>query len=370
MMKKVLTIGGATEDVFLLYKNIEMLNLTTEFEKRSFIILEEGRKIDINELKYYTGGGATNSAASFKKLGFSVAPFFKVGNDREAEFIIEQLATLQLKLDYIIKDPHAATAISFIIPTARGDRTVLVYRGANRFLKEEELPGSALDEADAVYVTSLTGESSQLLPVITQRAQQHKCSVAVNPGTSQLRAGADMVREALPNIDIFILNSTEARYCMASLIQTDPLLQKSLLTEEQFTANNKLPELLRSTLIHQGICFGLRHYVKAILNRGPSIAVVTNGAEGVYVATEKKILFHPSIDTAIVNTLGAGDAFASCFVAWLANGQSIEDALRAGILNATSVISYLDTKTGLLTEDQLIEKLKHLDKKLLKRFPL
>lgn len=369
-MKKVLTIGGTTEDIFLLYKNIEMLNLATEFEKRSFIILEEGRKIEINNLEYYTGGGATNSAISFKRLDFDVAPFFKVGTDREADFILEQLASLHLKLDYVIQDPHTSTAISFIIPTARGDRTVLVFRGANRFLKEEELPGTALDEANLVYITSLTGKSSQLLPLITKRAKQHNCFVAVNPGTSQLRAGADMVREALPNIDIFILNSYEARYCMASLVKTDRALQRSLLEMEQFKANNELPELLRSTLVHQGICFSLRHYFKAILSRGPQITVVTNGAEGVYVAIENEIMFHPSLDVPIVNTLGAGDAFGSCFVACLADGMSVEDALRAGILNATSVISYLDTKTGLLTKKQLTKKLDDLDTNLIQRFPL
>jgi len=369
-MKKVLTIGGATEDIFLLYKNIEMLNLATEFEKRSFIILEEGRKIEVNNLEYYAGGGATNSALSFKRLGFDVSSFFKVGTDREANFILEQLKKFQLKLDYVVKDPETTTAISFIIPTAHGDRTVLVFRGANRFLHEKELPGTALDKADLVYITSLTGESSQLLPLITKQAKQHNCFVAVNPGTSQLRAGAEMVREALPNIDIFILNSHEARFCMAALVKTDRALQRSLIETEPFKIDNKLPELLRSTLVHKGICFSLRHYFKAILNRGPIIAVVTNGAEGVYVATEHKIIFHPSLPTNIVNTIGAGDAFGSCFVGSLDDGISLEDSLHTGIINATSVISYLDTKTGLLTKEQLEKKHTQLDTQLIQQFPL
>jgi len=369
-MKKVLTIGGATEDIFLLYDNIEMINLITEFEDRSFIILEEGRKINLDGLKYFTGGGATNSAASFKNLGFSVAPFFKVGNDREATFILKQLKLLQLKLEYIIKDPHESTAISFIIPTQKGDRTVLVYRGANRFLKKDELPETALNEADVVYITSLTGESSQLLPIIANQAKKHNCYVAINPGSSQLKAGANMIQEALPNIDIFILNSLEARYCMASLIQTDETLQKNLLTVEPFKAKNKLPELLRTTLIHKGICFSLRHYFRAVLERGAQIAVVTNGAEGVYVATKNEILFHPSLDTKIINTLGAGDAFGSSFTACITDNWSIENALRAGIINATSVISSLDTKSGLSTKNQLEKKLNVIDKSLIQRFDL
>ena len=172
-MKKILTIGGATEDVFLLYDNIEMLHLTTEFEKRAFIILEEGRKIEINNLDYYTGGGATNSAVSFQRLGYDVSCFFKLGKDREADFILEKLATFNINLDHIVQDQNVATAISFIIPTARGDRTVLVFRGANRYLHIDEIPRKALDQADLVYITSLTGESSNLLQLITETAQKH-----------------------------------------------------------------------------------------------------------------------------------------------------------------------------------------------------
>lgn len=367
---KVLTIGGATEDIFLLYKNIEMQHLITEFEQRSFIILEEGRKIEVNNLKYYTGGGATNSAVSFKLLDFDVSIFCKIGKDSKADFVLQELKKHNINLEHIIQDSTASTSISFIIPTKSRDRTVLVFRGANRFLQKKEIPGKALDEADLVYITSLTGESSQLLPYITELAKKHKCMVAVNPGTSQLRAGADKVREALKDIDIFILDSCEARYCMASLVQTDKKLQRSLLDVEPFKSENKLPELLRSTLVHQGICFSLRHYFKAILSRGPHIAVVTNGADGVYVATENQIIFHPSLETKIVNTLGAGDAFGSCFVACLADGMSVDDALRCSIINATSVISFLDTKTGLLTKEQIKKLLSQIDTKLIQCFPL
>lgn len=369
-MKNVLTIGGATEDIFLLYKNIEMLHLATEFEQRSFIILEEGRKIEVENLEYYTGGGAINSAVSFKRLGLKTSAFFKIGIDREGDFVLDELRKFDITIDHSIRDSHEATALSFIIPTARGDRTVLVFRGANKSLDEQEIPRKAFEHADVVYITSLTGQSSQLLPFITGLAKKQQCMVAVNPGTSQLRAGADYVREALSDIDIFILNSCEARFCMAALVQADRELQRSLLEIEPFKAKDTLPELLRSTLVHQGICFSLRHYFKAVLSRGPRIAVVTNGAEGVYLATGSEILFHSSLPVSIVNTIGAGDAFGSCFVACLVHGMSVEDALRSGIMNSTSVISYLDTKTGLLTKKQLADQLDKLDTTLLQRFPL
>ncbi len=90
-----------------------------------------------------------------------------------------------------------------------------------------------------------------------------------------------------------------------------------------------------------------------MLKLGPRIVVVTNGGEGVYVATPDKLYFHPSVSTKIVNTLGAGDAFGSCFVGMIYAGVSIGDAMRRGVLNSASVIAYPDAKTGLLNSEQL-----------------
>ena len=42
---------------------------------------------------------------------------------------------------------------------------------------------------------------------------------------------------------------------------------------------------------------------------GPKTVVITNGSNGVYVATEKEIIFHPSIKTKVVDTVGAGDSW-------------------------------------------------------------
>jgi len=369
-MKKVLTVGGACEDIFLEYKNIEMLQLNREGERKSFIILEEGCKALIDNLDYYTGGGATNSAVSFAQLEFDVSSFFKIGTDAEGNFILDNLSKHNIDLSHVIKDPKRSTAVSFIIPTPTGDRSLLVFRGANKFLQEDEIPQKILDQTDVVYITSLPGDSSKLLPIIAKTAKHHKCLVANNPGSSQLKNGADDVRDALPYIDVFILNSSETKYCMISMAQHDKDLKKRLIDIEPFKAVPSLPLLLRSSLVHQGIYYTLRTYFKAILERGPKIIVVTNGAEGVYVATKKEIIFHPSLPTKVINTLGAGDAFGSAFVAALVDGLPLEDALRAGIINSTSVVSYLDTKTGLLTKENIKKELAKIDKKLLQRFPL
>ena len=358
-MKKVITIGGATQDIFILYKHTELLHLDTQAGKRSFLILEEGKKIEVNQLAYHTGGGATNSAASFSKLGFPTTSFFKIGTDATGNFVLDALNNLGINLEHVVRDSEYRTGTSFISPTFKGDRTVLVHRGANAYLKEGELPGQKIADSDQLYITSLSGDASQLLIPLTKLAKENNIPVATNPGTSQLVAGADTLREALPNIDILILNSDEANMLMMSLIQTCTELKEKVLQIREAKKDKQAPELLRETITYRSVCFHLQDFFNEVLSRGPKIVVVTNGGDGVYVATGNTIYFHPSLPSNIVNTIGAGDAFGSCFVAQIVHGKSVEQALVAGIVNAASVISHLDTKTGLLSQEKLEQ---HLEK--------
>jgi sugar/nucleoside kinase (ribokinase family) len=379
-MKKVLTIGGATQDIFIHVENIKTATLhngvhsvpraalATPSEK-SFIMLQEGSKIEVSAIDYSTGGGATNSAVSFKRLGFEVGTIIKLGNDLPARAIITMLKTEGTITEHIIRSYKNATGISYVLPTPSGDRTILAFRGINAQVNPGDIPLNAIKNYNQLYITSLSGESSQLLLPITRQAKKQRIPVATNPGSSQLAAGADTLREALPNIDILILNADEAKILMASLLQTSETLLKEI-KHEQEEPNPELPELLGYHISYNTICFSLRHFFKEVLRYGPNIVVVTNGAEGVYVATQNTLFFHPSLKVKIVNTIGAGDAFGSCFVASIMQGNPIEEALVKGIINAASVISYLDAKEGLLLQKKLEQLIKATDPKLLQSFPL
>ena len=153
---------------------------------------------------------------------------------------------------------------------------------------------------------------------------------------------------------------------MASLIKSGIPLQKY----EHFEPQKDMPILLQAIIGHDNTHFALKQFFKEILSRGPEIIVVTNGSEGVYAATKEAIYFHPSLKEKVVSTLGAGDAFGSCFVASLAQNKSIPEALVRGTINATSVIKFLDAKTGLLTQDALEKQAKTIGIRLIQKFKL
>jgi len=356
---KIVTIGGATQDIFITYSDPHMLRLYSKTTQREYLILEEGSKIEIDNLSYYTGGGATNSAVSFSRLGFDVSTIFKTGNDLQADLIIKKLKKEHVNITDVTKDKTLHTGTSIIIPSLTGDRTVLAYRGSNIGLEKKDINEGLIKNSDQLYITSLSGKSSKILPYITKLAKKYSTPVAINPGISQLATGSHELRESLKNIDIFILNSCEANKFMKTLSDIDKKLKKELSNTHAPEIKNA-PELLRAPITYQDICFSLHNYFCQILQRGPKIVVVTNGKEGVYVATDNTIYYHPSIKTKIISTLGAGDSFGSCFVASLIMGKSIEESIVNGVINSSSVISYLDAKTGLLTKDKLEKTAKDL----------
>lgn len=366
---KILTLGGATQDVFIHYDGAQTIEFGDSPEKKSFLLLQEGAKIEIDKVRYSTGGGATNSAVSFKRLGLDVSCFFKIGADNQGSMILGILEQENISVAQCIIDNNEQTGTSYIIPSGCGDRTVLVFRGANSHMRYEEIPFDSLKHYSYIYITSLSGDSSQLLLPIAQHAKKVGAYVVNNPGLSQLVSGADTLYKSLSSIDILILNREEARQFMVSLLQANIQLHETSI-ESTYLRSLNCPSLLRSLLTYQETCFTIIHFFKEALTRGPKIVVVTNAEEGVYVCIGTTIYFHPSLNVQLVSTLGAGDAFGSAFVATYALHNSIEKAIRAGIINSSSVIKHVDAKEGLLNNEQMERELMKLDCSLLQQFPL
>lgn len=350
-------------DVFINYEHVETLHLQTEQREKTFIIFKSGRKIEVKSVGYHCGGGAVNSAISFARQGFSTRAFFKIGADQEGDFIVKKLNDENISTDAVATTKKVSTGTSFIIPGFKKNNSILVYRGANLTITQKEIPENAIAQSDYVYITSLSGSAAKLLAPITAMAKKHKKIVAANPGTSQLQAGPIMLKKALGNIDILILNSYESQLLMTSLTTFLPEFQTPQINK------GKVPKLLKKPLGGSLACFTLPQFFREVHSHGPKIVVVTNGADGVYVSDGTTIYFHSSIKTKTVSTIGAGDAFGSCFIGQLALKKSLEKALCAGIVNSASVIGHANAQDGLLTTKEL-EKRCSTIKQQIKKFPL
>lgn len=366
MIARVLTIGGAVQDVVLDYAYRETLNLHTRNGSVAYLLLKEGEKIEVRGLCTSTGGGATNSAVGFARLGFEASVFCKLGCDRSGDFIVTELEKAGVDTQSIYRDPEHTTGSSFVIPSLKGDRTVLAYRGSNATLCDDQVPWERIEGADLLYVTSLSGASSRLLPRILDCARRSGTFVAINPGASQLTSGVDDLLASLANVKILILNSDEA-------MQLACALNRYTKTYSQFCEAWKpqagRPDTLNRAPLFEGVLFVLEAFFQAVLGLGPEVVAVTHGEEGVYVASGHQMWFHPSCTVDVVNTLGAGDAFGVGLVGWLVGGYPLEEAICAGVRNSANVIAYPDAKSGLMDKAALEQAMRETPSALVS-FPL
>lgn len=374
-MAHVLTIGGATQDIFLIFHNADTLSITQKNALKSYLLFQSGEKIEVNQLINLTGGGATNAATSFRRLGFEASTFCSIGNDSAGKQVLHELEVEKINTKLVhISNTHP-TGTSFIMNAPHGDRTIFVHRGANSHLELSFVPLNNLDSYDQLYITSLSNKSAAVLSSIVATAKHHGKKVAINPGMSQLAHGTLTLKESLPHIDTLILNSSEAHRFMIALVQNDETYKKALECGAQcvpcgFNLPTEQPYLMDTPLPYENLAFSLRNFFRMILTMGPKIVVVTNGQNGVYVATQSTIYFHPSIPTKVINTVGAGDAFGSCFVASLLQGSPVDEALRNGVINSSSVLSHLGAKHGLLTQEELAKYAKNHPTTAIQSVPL
>lgn len=372
---KVLVIGGATQDLFVNYQGADLMRIIKKDSVSEYALFESGEKCEVDTLFTQTGGGSTNAAVSFKQQNADATCFCMVGSDTIGNEIINSLTQAGIDSSLIKRSPDQSSGQSIIINSTTGERTIFAFRGANNYLPLETLSSKDLNGIDHIYITSLSNDSSLKLPAFTQLARANNVPIAINPGKSQLSKGMLTLKASLNNIDTLILNSNEAQLFMHALIESDNSYKEALeCTPHQKTCGINMPSsdpyLITSAIAWQDQHFSMHNFFKTVLHMGPSIVVVTNGRNGVYVATKNEIFFHPSLAIKVINSVGAGDAFGSTFVASLATGNTIQDALRLGIINSASVLQKVGAKTGLLSSKQLLEELDRLDKKLLQCFPI
>jgi ribokinase len=376
---KILTIGGATQDIFIQYNGSDSIEMVTHGFTHCFLLLEEGQKVEVNSLEYHLGGGAANTAVSFARQGFETALFCKLGNDYAATTIKNQLAQEKINLDSICLSSCNKTATSFIIQSKTGERTVFAYRGATTTLAANEIPYARIEQSDFLYITSLGVRAWQTLPTIVKHARKHKVRIATNPGSIQLSDGAETFYQSLAGIEVLIMNLSEVKLFMRSLCNLSSEFKKKLM-EEPFSQPREAsptitpshdqasPYLIDHPIQDDNDHYSLRNFFTEMLEIGPKVVIITNDKNGVYCAFEETIYYHPALLVKPISTVGAGDAFGSAFCGSYFKGASIEESLRNGALNSASVLGHVGAQTGLMNDIMQREQLLMIDQSLLKKY--
>lgn len=338
MSSDIVTIGSATMDVFVECDDASIVSARRKDRSRDYMSYPYGAKIEISDFDTQVGGGGVNTATNFANLGYKTSAIFKVGDDIYSKGIFKFFKEKNVDLDSVIQDKHDSTGFSIILTSFEGDRTVLAHRGANAHIKKSEIDFDAIKKAELLYIAPLNGESNKVLDNIVHFAKENNTYVCFNAGTTGIKKGYNYLRKILEYSQIVVMNKEEAS--MATEVQLRPDTKDERFSEE---------------LIHPD----LKTMFKKLKISDYQLIVITDGGNGAYAYNGREYYHCPCFDAPVTSTLGAGDAFASTFCAALHKfNMDITKALIAASINSAAVCSKFGATQGLLTFDEIIEKMK------------
>ena len=304
-MVKILSIGKATQDVFL---RSDEFDPHTE-GKKVYTQIPLGLKMEVEDVHFSTGGNATNVAVTFARQGLESSYMWALGDDPASDVILKTLDDEGVDTRNVVQDSRHQAGYSVIMIATNGERTILNHRGKSIGPDGRGLDFDAIKDADWIYPTSLGFGGLTLLRKILDVAEDHKVKVMLNPAGPEL-AEPDKLKPLLESVDVLCLNKEE---------------MKMLVHGEE----------LEELAIH-----GLNYCPVVIVSDGPNGVVATDGKTIVRAGMYE--------DVPVIDRTGAGDAFASGFLSQWSQGKSLKDSIVFASANSTSVVTKIGAKDGIL----------------------
>src|SRR3989344_8220153 len=206
-MYDVITVGSATVDVFAKTHFSELIKIIDPKGETDLLAFPSGTKILIDDLEFTTGGGGTNTAVAFSRLGHTVGFIGKLGKGTNSDFIHKNL--VKEKVHLLCGHGNGNAGYSIILDTLEHDRTILTHKGINDELKPEDIPFRKL-KAKWFYFGAMMGESFNTLEKLAEFAQKNKIKIAFNPSTYLAEKGKSYLKNILSRTELLVLNKEEA----------------------------------------------------------------------------------------------------------------------------------------------------------------
>jgi sugar/nucleoside kinase (ribokinase family) len=246
------------------------------------------------------GGQAANTAAWLAVAGAPVALVARVGDDAAGRAAVAELEALGVEVRAVV-DRERPTGTCVVLVAADGERTMFPDAGANTGLAAADVHDDLLEHGSHLHVAGyalLRGGSREAALSAVERAGPAGMTVSVDPSSAALLS--DGPRRLGKGVGLLLPNALEAT-TLTGL--DDPLAAARALCES-------FPEV--------------------VVKLGEEGALWTDGAELIRAGAEQ---------ADVVDTTGAGDAFAAGLLAARLRGEGVPETLSAGCSLAARAIA-------------------------------
>jgi len=286
-------------------------------------ILVDG-EASVKEFSFHPGGSAANTIYGMAKLGVRTGFIGALGDDEIGEALAEDFAKVGVDVSRIRVKKGAKTGSALCLSDNQGRRSLYIMPGANSLLEIEDIDLEYINQAKILCLSSFVHEAQFELQkrVIAQLNRSVKISFA--PGSIYTVKGIQQLAPLLNKTYLLFINRSEMRQ----------------LTGEDFAAGAK-------KCLEQGC-----HIVVTTLgNAETKLTRKTSRATLVahILSSEGEYLIESKVKPAapIVDTTGAGDAFAAGFLYGFLKGKDLRQCGFLGDIMARFCISKRGAREGL-----------------------
>ncbi len=243
-----------------------------------------------SDFRRFSGGKAANVAYLARKLGAKASLLARVGNDDLSQQALGTLSEMGIDLSQVEKVPDASTGFSVIMVPPDGKKNIVLANNANDAWQKSDCDKvkQAIADAPADSVLVVDYEvPAFVVEAAIKAAHARGFSIVLDPSPP------DRVdKELYPLIDFLIPDASET---------------------ESLTG-------IPATSAEEG-----KKAAQKLLREGVQHAVVKLEDGGCVVAHADTLLHVPAFEVEVVDTTGAGDAFAGALAVALLEKRSLAD---------------------------------------------
>jgi len=244
---------------------------------------KESRVID---LEYGPGGSAANSAIAAVKLGKRASVLAKVGMDDFGKLALESIMREGVDISGVKIKVGGRTGFTIVIINSKGEIMMYGYKGTSEEYSPDELDERVIKNAKHMHIASLRLDTTKKALEI---AKDSGLSTTFDPGRRLSRLGITAFHDIIEYVDYLLINVKEF---------------------EMLTGTTDVNRGLE--ILHKNGCRNV---------------IIKLGGKGALYDGEYGRISVSAFDVPVLDTTGAGDAFASGFFVALLDGANVEEAL-------------------------------------------
>jgi len=283
----------------------------------------EGETILGNNFIIGPGGKGSNQAVAAAKAGAKTFFISKIGNDQFGSMAIKIYKESNVDFsNVIISKEHATGAAGILVNENSGSNAINVFPGAAGAISIEDIERAEdTIKNSSIFLTQLE-TPIKVAEYAIQKANRYGVKTILNPAPA-----ADIDKSIFPLVDYFTPNETEASFYVNHSVET-------------------IDDAARAA--------------KKLLDMGIKNVIITLGEKGAYFANLSESFSMPiaNLNSSVVDTTGAGDAFNAGLAVAITENMNIKEAISFASATAGLSTTKIGTANSMPTRDEIEKILK------------